>query len=206
MKKIILLLGLVFLLAAGCNTQEVAETSNEITNQNSVDQVDDSINQEVPAPAIDEPVQKGPITWKTYTGSNYKYTFQYPSNWIFEGQEDDRDPHLSNFTIEDRPKNGQVVIEIQADGTKDASVSLMDAFKSYTGYDSNPGMNASGKITETSINGHKVIMVERSGGDGPEGPGYFIERDSTRFFYVLVYGSAEKATVDRIVNSISFIK
>lgn len=203
MKKVVVALMLMSLLAIGCSKPVVVDTNSENSN------VNDSINTDLNLNNSTIPKQKETqnqtVTWKTYTAPTMKYKFQYPSNWYFDRQEEEQNPHLSNMKIEDRVQEGQVSVEIQANNRKDSSLDLMTAFKQYTGYVAEGNcLCSSGKITQTTINGHKAIEVERAGGEGPTGPGYFIERDSTRFFYILVYGTSDKVTVDRIINSIEF--
>lgn len=138
--------------------------------------------------------------WNTFTATTEKYTLYYPPTWHFDGNtNDEKNPHLSN----DSSVAGKVTIEIQANVPKDSQKDLMTAFKEYTGYPGG-GMSASGEVIELEINGYKTIRVSNAGGEGPAGPGYFIERDNTRVFYILVYGTEDQDIVNKIVSSIAF--
>lgn len=140
--------------------------------------------------------------WKSYTSTKNQYSFRYPTTWVFDNlsQETGDDPHLRNIAGESREVPGQVVVEIQATHIRPAGKSMRTIAEESMNPD---GMAPSGTLTDVTLGTIKALKVQHSGGDGPDGPGYFIPKTDTSYFYVLVYGNSDLVTVEKILSTIT---
>lgn len=167
------------------------------------------VTTQAPAPEIPTatptPVDET-VNWKIYRSEKYGFEVKYPPTWDLPYPDDGSDIHLASSPAGERgQKPGEVVVEIQAFHTKPSNVDLLSFIKS--NFLAKEGeLGASGELTKTNLYGLSVIKVEHAGGEGPDGPRYFIEKGSDKFFYILVYGKAYKQMVSKIISTIKFVK
>lgn len=160
--------------------------------------------EEPPVSISDTGAPDGTSNWRIYRSEEWGFEVKYPGSWFLNDPGNTgEDIHLSNLVMDDRQKNGQVVIEVQAFHTKPVG-----DFETYVrNYVSAPKTESgpSGSVTEVTSWGNVAFQVEHSGGFGFDGPGYFIEKDPTHYVYVLVYGDVERETIQQILSTFKFI-
>ncbi len=88
MKKILLLVPMVALLAAGCNYGKQSSTSTPATTGNQIDT----------------------SSWKTYSNEPYAYEYKYPTDWTFTHYT------ATPVGVEDVVKKGEAIFMVHPDG------------------------------------------------------------------------------------------
>lgn len=143
--------------------------------------------------------------WQIYKNVSYGFQIKYPSAWELVPPIDESDLRIANYPMEDLSTSpDKVVVEIVSGNTKPADIDLFSFVKNQI---AQPGeMQPSGNLVATKLNGLSLLRIDHSGGDGPDGPGYYIEKSPIEFLFVLVYGDSNAQTVDKIISTIKFIK
>lgn len=143
--------------------------------------------------------------WTIYRSDEYGFEVKYPPTWGLLYPDDGSDIHLTNYPTGEAGTNpDEVIIEIQAFRTKPSNIDLFAFAESQLSPSDETG--PTGELTKTDLHGLSVIKIDHSGGEGADGPGYYIEKSPDKFFYVLVYGQTFAETADRIVSTIKFIE
>jgi hypothetical protein len=143
--------------------------------------------------------------WEIYKNVSYGFEVKYPSAWELISPVDESDLRIANYPVEDLSTNpDKVVIEIVSENAKPADIDLLSFVKNQI---AQPGeMQPSGNLIATELDGLSLLKIDHSGGDGPDGPGYYIEKSPTEFLFVLVYGESNAQTVNKIISTIKFVK
>ncbi|HOF50377.1 MAG TPA: hypothetical protein PLH22_01715 [Candidatus Colwellbacteria bacterium] len=142
--------------------------------------------------------------WSRYENVSQGYSIKYPSSWGPVDPIDESDLLLSNYPEGDQMEADRVVIEISGLNAKPADNNLISFIRDSLAEDGD--MRPSGNLVATEINGLQVLKIDHSGGDGPDGPGYYIEKSPTEYLFIAVYGTDYAETAENIVSSFRFLK
>ena len=226
LKKLIILSATVVLVAAACNKQApVSNTQNQqavfgtqqdcekTTGKSCAFQNCDYVpGGKTPEETCGKDFKKGWVVkssssdetanWKIYTNTKYGYEIKYPEKWGIESSPEDI--HISSVKDTSNARQPFTTIEIQPGLKKPANISLLEYLRSAN--KNNDGIGAGAVYSNITFNGYKAVKSSVNGGEGPAGPGYIIEVNSTTYVSIAVYlGSAEPET-DQVLSSFRLIK
>lgn len=143
--------------------------------------------------------------WRSYEASVGKYSIALPPTWFVDQDSvigggstllvsNTQDMNLTNpnsvvlefFPNLKRKSGDSLFASIKANGKKDGSFGETEASATDTGYE--------------------VFRVDHAYGNPKDGPGYAIARSKTEYAFVVASSNMEKETVEKIIDSLVFLK
>ncbi|HOB89922.1 MAG TPA: hypothetical protein PKG74_01145 [Candidatus Colwellbacteria bacterium] len=140
--------------------------------------------------------------WRTYENASQGYSIKYPPSWGLIDPIDESDLLISNYPEGDQTEADRVVLEIPGINTKSADNNLLSFIRDRIA--AGGDMRPSGNLVATELHNLQVLKVDHSGGDGPDGPGYYIEKSPTEYLFIAIYGTDYAETVENMVSSVRF--
>lgn len=163
---------------------------------------------EVGAENLDKTEQNESAVQEEFSVLEFKdYSIECPKTWFCNGSHfSNHDPNLDTpypVPVPEGEAAGWVTIETQIHNDKPANITLLKLYSEKQG-----GFFYSCPCESVSVNGRAMVKAANHYGEGPMGPMYGIAHptDPTRYADLLVYGTADVETVNKIVSSFKFTK